>query len=96
MHLVRRDAETSDIAALEAAQGLLTQRGARTSHAAVVARQLGKVCLVGCGEMHVDETQRIIRFGETVLHEGDTITLDGNEGAIYQGAVRTVLLRMVP
>ncbi|MBP8190764.1 MAG: pyruvate, phosphate dikinase [Aquabacterium sp.] len=88
--LVRRDAETSDIAALEAAQGLLTQRGARTSHAAVVARQLGKVCLVGCGEMHVDETQRIIRFGETVLHEGDTITLDGNEGAIYQGAVRTV------
>jgi pyruvate,orthophosphate dikinase len=56
----------------------------------VVARQLGKVCLVGCGEMHVDETQRIIRFGETVLHEGDTITLDGNEGAIYQGAVRTV------
>lgn len=56
----------------------------------MVARQLGKVCLVGCGEMHVDETQRIIRFGETVLHEGDTITLDGNEGAIYQGAVRTV------
>ncbi|MDI1350899.1 PEP/pyruvate-binding domain-containing protein, partial [Aquabacterium sp.] len=53
--LLRRDAETSDIAALEAAQGLLTARGARTSHAAVVARQMGKVCLVGCAALHIDE-----------------------------------------
>jgi pyruvate,orthophosphate dikinase len=87
--LVRRDAETSDIAALEAAQGLLTQRGARTSHAAVVARQLGKVCLVGCSAMLMDEAQRSITFGNVTLHEGDTITLDGNEGRIYQGAIGT-------
>jgi len=88
--LVRRDAETSDIAALEAAQGLLTQRGARTSHAAVVARQLGKVCLVGCEAMQLDEAARTLQFGERVLHEGDVLTLDGNEGCVYAGAVRTV------
>ena len=89
--LVRRDAETSDIAALEAARGLLTQRGARTSHAAVVARQLGKVCLVGCADMQVDEAARTLRIGELSLHEGDILTLDGNEGHIYQGAISTVV-----
>jgi pyruvate, orthophosphate dikinase len=86
--LVRRDAETSDIAALESAVGLLTQRGARTSHAAVVARQLGKVCLVGCGELQIDEIARTINLGETVLHEGDVITLDGNDGLVYAGAAQ--------
>lgn len=88
--LVRRDAETSDIAALEAACGLLTQRGARTSHAAVVARQLGKVCLVGCGALQLDEAARTLQIGETVVREGDTLTLDGNEGLVYAGATRTV------
>jgi pyruvate,orthophosphate dikinase len=78
--LVRRDAETSDIAALESATGLLTQRGARTSHAAVVARQLGKVCLVGCTELQIDMYARTIQAGDTTLHEGELITLDGNEG----------------
>lgn len=87
--LVRRDAETSDIAALEAATGLLTQRGARTSHAAVVARQLGKVCLVGCAELQIDEDTRTIRIGDTTLHEGDLLTLDGNEGALYAGVAQT-------
>ena len=86
--LMRRDAETSDIAALELATGLLTQRGARTSHAAVVARQLGKVCLVGCTELQIDEATRTIQVGGTTLHEGDLITLDGNEGVFYAGAAR--------
>ena len=86
--LVRRDAQTSDIAALESAVGLLTQRGARTSHAAVVARQLGKVCLVGCATLQIDETARTIRFGETTVYEGEVLTLDGNDGAIYAGATR--------
>lgn len=86
--LVRRDAETSDIAALESAAGLLTQRGARTSHAAVVARQLGKVCLVGCTELQIDEAARSIQVGTTTLHEGDLITLDGNEGVFYTGAAQ--------
>ncbi len=100
--LLRRDAETSDIAALEAAQGLLTARGARTSHAAVVARQMGKVCLVGCAALHIDEAQRTATFDArasahaaagvpVTLREGDVLTLDGNEGRIYAGAVRTVV-----
>jgi len=87
--LVRRDAETADIAALELAAGLLTQRGARTSHAAVVARQLGKVCLVGCAEMQVDPVARTLQIGELTLREGDLLTLDGNDGAVYAGALRT-------
>jgi pyruvate,orthophosphate dikinase len=86
--LVRRDAETGDIAALEAATGLLTQRGARTSHAAVVARQLGKVCLVGCTELQIDEASRRVQIGDTSLCEGELITLDGNEGVFYAGAAR--------
>jgi pyruvate,orthophosphate dikinase len=93
--LVRRDAETADIAALELAAGLLTQRGARTSHAAVVARQLGKVCLVGCAEMQLDETGRTLQIGETTLHEGDLLTLDGNDGTVYAGAVHTAIAPLV-
>lgn len=87
--MVRRDAETSDIAALELATGLLTQRGARTSHAAVVARQLGKVCLVGCAAMQLDEAARTLQIGDATLHKGDLLTLDGNDGAVYAGAVQT-------
>lgn len=88
--LVRRDAETHDIATLELADGLLTQRGARTSHAAVVARQLGKVCLVGCTAMTVDEQARTLRIGERQLVEGDILTLDANEGTIHLGETRIV------
>lgn len=87
--LVRRDAETSDITALESAVGLLTQHGARTSHAAVVARQLGKVCLIGCGELHIDEVADCIRIGDCTLQVGDQLTLDGNDGAVYAGAAWT-------
>jgi pyruvate,orthophosphate dikinase len=83
--LVRRDAETRDITALDLADGLLTSRGARTSHAAVVARQLGKVCLVGCEALQIDEVRREVSLGEQTLSEGALITLDGNEGAIYAG-----------
>jgi len=86
--LVRNSADTDDIAALEAAGGLLTRLGARTSHAAVVARQMGKVCLVGCADLHIDEAARMIRVGDTTLREGEYLTLDGNEGAVYAGAAR--------
>jgi pyruvate, orthophosphate dikinase len=89
--LVRRDADTSDIAALASAVGLLTQRGARTSHAAVVARQLGKVCLIGCADLKIDDAARSITIGTTTLHEGDMLTLDGNDGAVYAGAAQTEL-----
>lgn len=87
--LVRRDAETSDITALESATGLLTQHGARTSHAAVVARQLGKVCLIGCAELQIDAAAGCIRIGERTLQVGDLLTLDGNDGAVYAGAAQT-------
>jgi pyruvate,orthophosphate dikinase len=90
--LVRQDAETSDIVALESAVGLLTQRGARTSHAAVVARQLGRVCLVGCSELRINSAERSVQIGECVLREGDVITLDGNAGVIYQGPVAAVMV----
>ncbi|WP_455231539.1 PEP/pyruvate-binding domain-containing protein [Geopseudomonas aromaticivorans] len=88
--LVRRDAETADIAALDLADGLLTQRGARTSHAAVVARQLGKVCLVGCEGLVIDEHSRTLSIGSLALHEGDTITLDGNQAVVYAGTTHVV------
>ncbi|MDO9197699.1 PEP/pyruvate-binding domain-containing protein [Rhodoferax sp.] len=90
--LVRQDAQTSDIAALELASGLLTQRGARTSHAAVVARQLGKVCLVGCESLRIDLTARTVGVGDLVFSEGDVITLDGNDGVVYAGAVAAVMV----
>lgn len=90
--LVRQDAETSDIAALEHSAGLLTQRGARTSHAAVVARQLGKVCLVGCEPLQIDLAARTVRLGDVVLNEGEVITLDGNDGGIYAGTVAATLV----
>ncbi len=87
--LLRVDAETSDIAALEQAEGLLTQRGARTSHAAVVARQLGKVCLVGCDALGIDLAARRVELGGQTFQEGETLTLDGHAGRIYRGVART-------
>jgi len=83
--LLRQDAETRDLAALDIAAGLLTARGARTSHAAVVARQLGKVCLVGCEQLAIDLPRRQVRLGGVELPEGELLTLDGGSGAIYRG-----------
>ncbi|WP_374445657.1 PEP/pyruvate-binding domain-containing protein [Stella sp.] len=88
--LVRRDAETRDIAALDLADGLLTRNGARTSHAAVVARQLGKVCLVGCEALEIDEARRCLAATDVRLAEGTEITLDGNEGRIFAGRAAVV------
>lgn len=88
--LLRAEAETGDIAALELAQGLLTTRGARTSHAAVVARQLGKVCLVDCEALQIDLAQRRVTIGGRAFCEGDLLTLDGNAGCVHAGLRRTV------
>jgi pyruvate,orthophosphate dikinase len=88
--LVRAEADTRDIGALDDAVGLLTVRGARTSHAAVVARQLGKVCLVGCPGLRIDLVARTIRLGDTTLPEGSVLTLDGNGGTIHAGAGQVV------
>ncbi|MCU0956448.1 MAG: PEP-utilizing enzyme [Hydrogenophaga sp.] len=88
--LVRNDTVTEDINALQAAQGLLTRQGARTSHAAVVARQLGKVCLVGCEDLQIKLSERTIRLGGQWLAEGDAITLDGSAGRVYAGRLEMV------
>jgi pyruvate,orthophosphate dikinase len=88
--LVREDIATDDLAGLAAAEGVLTAAGGRTSHAAVVARQLGKVCLVGCAALRLDATQRGCILGQEQLREGDTVTLDGDNGRIYAGQLPLV------
>ncbi len=85
--LMRERTETSDIRAMAEAQALVTARGARTSHAAVVARQLGKVCLVGCQSLVIDESRGYFALGGVEIKEGDTLTVDGTTGAIYLGAI---------
>ena len=83
--LVRRDTATTDIEGMALAAGILTASGGRTSHAAVVARQLGKVCLVACPELEIDMDHRRCRIGGTLLNEGDFLSLDGNTGAVHPG-----------
>jgi pyruvate,orthophosphate dikinase len=85
--LVRETASPDDIAGMAAASGLLTARGVRTSHAAVVARQMGKVCIVNCAELSIDIRARRCRIGAGELAEGALLTLDGNTGNVYSGRV---------
>lgn len=93
--LVRRDTVTSDIEGMALAAGILTGSGGRTSHAAVVARQLGKVCLVGCAGLEIDLGKRQCRIGAKLLNEGDCLSLDGNSGAIYLGQHAPLIERPV-
>lgn len=88
--LVREDTSTDDVAGIAGAAGILTARGGRTAHAAVVARQMGKVCLVGCRELAIDLAKRSCSIGGKSLREGQVISLDGNAGGIYSGAVDIV------
>jgi len=85
--LVRNDVATNDIAALESASGLLAVHGARTAHAAVVARQLGKPCVVSCADLSIDSDRRTLCFGRRRVAEGDVITLDADTGNVYAGAL---------
>lgn len=85
--LVREHTETNDIEALSRAEALVTGSGARTSHAAVVARQLGKACLVGCHDLKIDASGRRGFFGAVTINEGDLITVDGTSGVIYRGEI---------
>ena len=87
--LVRRETSPEDFHGMVAAQAILTARGGMTSHAAVVARGMGKCCVAGAGEVQVDEAYRRFRVGETVVHEGDWITLDGSTGRVILGQVPT-------
>ncbi len=87
--LVREETSPEDIVGMHAALGILTSRGGMTSHAAVVARGLGKPCIVGAAEISVDERAREVRVGETVLHEGDELSIDGTTGEVIAGALAT-------
>ena len=91
--LVRQDTVTSDIEGMAVAVGILTASGGRTSHAAVVARQLGKVCLVSCPNLEIDLDRRLCRIGERTLREGDLLSLDANDGGVYAGKLETITER---
>ena len=88
--LVREETRPEDIHGFFQAQGILTSRGGKTSHAAVVARGMGKPCVSGCEQIVIDDKARSAMIGETTLHEGDVITIDGGTGHVYAGEVPTV------
>ena len=88
--VVLREMSTDEIAAISRAAGILTAAGGRTSHAAVVARELGTPCLVGCRELAIDLDSRTLTLGSRTLAEGDVVTLDGESGLVYAGAVPVV------
>jgi pyruvate,orthophosphate dikinase len=90
---VRRETVTTDIEGMALAVGILTASGGRTSHAAVVARQLGKVCLVACPGLEINLDSRQCTIGGTVLKEGDFLSLDGNTGAVHLGCLTPVVER---
>lgn len=89
--LVRHDTTTDDIGGLAAASGLLTAVGGRTSHAAVIARQLDKVCLVGCADLQIDLASRSCRIGGRRFVEGELLCLDANEGRVLAGKPQLVV-----
>ncbi len=88
--LVREETKPDDIHGFFKAQGILTSRGGKTSHAAVVARGMGKPCVSGCEQIVIDVNARRALIGEATLHEGDVITIDGSTGNVYAGEVPTV------
>jgi pyruvate,orthophosphate dikinase len=88
--LVRIETSPEDIGGMDAAEGILTQRGGMTSHAAVVARGMGKCCVAGCGELEIDYREKTMAAGGKVFKEGDWISLDGSTGEVIEGKVPTV------
>ena len=88
--LVRLETSPEDIEGMKAAQGILTVRGGMTSHAAVVARGMGKCCVSGCGENNMAEANKQFTLAGKTYHEGDWLSLDGSTGSIYDGAMPTV------
>jgi len=89
--MVRPETKPDDVHGMLAARGILTSRGGRTSHAALVARQFGKPAVVGVAELEIDLERRTMRVGEHELKEGDEVSIDGTLGEVYQGALETVV-----
>jgi pyruvate, orthophosphate dikinase len=88
--LVRKETVPDDIHGMDVAVGILTSRGGMTSHAAVVARGMGKCCVVGAESISIDERKKILNVGGKELHEGDWITLEGSTGKVFEGEVATI------
>ncbi len=88
--LVREETSPEDLAGMVAAEGILTARGGMTSHAAVVARGMGKCCVAGCKEITVDEAAKTLTVGGKVYKEGDSISLNGSDGSVYTEAIKTL------
>ena len=87
--LVRLETSPEDIEGMHAAEGILTVRGGMTSHAAVVARGMGTCCVSGCGEISINEEEKVFELAGHTYHEGDYISLDGSTGKIYDGDIKT-------
>ena len=87
--LVRLETSPEDIRGMNASQGILTARGGMTSHAALVGRQMGKVCIVGCGALQIDYRKREMAVNGTTVKEGDWISLDGSTGEVFGGKIPT-------
>ena len=88
--LVRVETSPEDINGMHAAKGILTSRGGMTSHAAVVARGMGRPCVSGCSEIEIDYDKKIFKIKNIVVKEGDVITIDGSTGRIILGDVQTI------
>ncbi len=88
--LVREETSPEDVHGMHSAQAILTGKGGMTSHAALVARGWGKCCIVGCSVLHIDERSRQFSVGNTVVKEGDWITLNGTKGNVYLGKIALV------
>ncbi|SHK13550.1 pyruvate, phosphate dikinase [Tepidibacter formicigenes] len=93
--LVRLETSPEDIEGMVLSEGILTARGGMTSHAAVVARGMGKCCVAGCGEIKIQEHKKEFRIGDLVVKEGDYISLDGSTGNVYLGNIPRVEVELV-
>jgi pyruvate,orthophosphate dikinase len=88
--LVRLETSPEDIEGMHVSQGILTARGGMTSHAAVVARGMGKCCVAGCSDLIIDEHNKTLKIGDLVLKEGDYMTLDGSTGEVFSGSLNVI------
>jgi pyruvate, orthophosphate dikinase len=88
--LTRVETSPEDIKGMEASEGILTARGGMTSHAALVARQMGKICVAGCGALEIDYKSRTLKVDDKTLFEGDWISIDGTTGEVIQGKLDTI------